>query len=182
MRHWLNRIITPPLMFLAALILFVEEVLWEFLKRVMAQVGRLPLIRSLEAAIARLPPYWAAAVFILPGALLLPVKIAALWLIANGHALLGLQVIIAAKLAGTALVARIFMLTRDSLMTLGWFARMHDFIMRWRERLYGFVKSSSAWRRLEAWRARMRAWFARVKPGRIGQRLRAIRRLMRRGA
>lgn len=182
MRRWLNRILTPPLMFVAALILFAEEVLWEMAKRLMAQLGRLPLIHSLEAAIARLPPYGAAAVFLLPGVLLLPVKIGALWLIAHGYTLTGLQLIIAAKLLGTALVARIFTLTRPALMSLAWFAWAYAWVMAWRARIYGFVKASRAWHSLERWRAGMRAWFARLKPGRIAQRLRAIRRHKRRGA
>lgn len=182
MRRWLNRIITPPLMFVAALILFVEEVLWEVAKRVMAALGRLPLIRSLEGMITRLPPYGAAAAFLLPGLLLLPVKVGALWLIAHGQAVAGLGLIVAAKLAGTALVARIFSLTRPTLMMLGWFARLYGFIMRWRARLYGFVKASAAWHALERARARVRAAFARMKPGRLTQRLRAIRRWRRRGA
>jgi len=182
MRRWLNRIITPPLMFLAALLLFAEEIIWEVLKRLMAALGRLPLIRSLEGMIARLPPYGAAAAFLLPGLLLLPVKIGALWLIAHGQAIAGLGLIVAAKLAGTALVARIFSLTRPALMTLGWFAHLHGFIMRWRERLYGYVKASAAWHALERARARVRAALARIKPGRLMQRLRAIRRWKRRGA
>ena len=179
MRKLLKRFLTPPLMLIAALLLFVEEILWELVKRVMAQVGRLPLIRSLEAWISRLPPYGAATAFLLPGLLLLPVKIAALWLIAQGHALLGLQTILAAKLAGTALVARIFTLTRPVLMSLAWFARLYGWVMRWRERLYGFVKASHAWHLLDSARARLRAWAARAKPGRLAQRMRAIRRFMR---
>ena len=182
MRRWLNRIITPPLMFVAALVLFAEEVAWEVLKRVMAALGRLPLIRSLEVMLARLPPYGAAAAFLLPGLLLMPVKIGALWLIAQGHALAGLGVIVAAKLAGTALVARIFTLTRPALMTLDWFARLYRFIMRWRERLYGYVRASSAWQALERMRAALRDALARMKPGWVMLRLRAIRRWRRRGA
>jgi hypothetical protein len=182
MRRWLNRIITPPLMFVAALILFAEEVAWEAAKRIMAALGRLPLIRSLEGLIARLPPYGAAAAFLLPGLLLLPVKVGALWLIARGQALAGLGLIVAAKLAGTALVARIFTLSRPALMTLDWFARLYGFIMRWREKLYGYVKASTAWRALEGARAKVGAAFARLKPGRLMQRLRAIRRWRRRDA
>ena len=167
-------------MFVAALLLFVEEVLWEAVKRLMALLGRLPLVHALETRIAHLPPYGAALVFLAPGALLLPVKIAALWLIAHGHALLGIETILTAKVVGTALVARIFTLTRPTLMTLAWFATLHDFIMRWRERLYGFVKASHAWQWLSALRQRVRDWLANVGPGRIAQRLKAIRRLRRR--
>jgi hypothetical protein len=182
MRRWLNRIITPPLMLVAALLLFFEELGWEFLERIMAALGRLPLIRSLEALVARLPPYGAAAVFLLPGLLLLPVKIGALWLIAQGKALAGLGVIVAAKLAGTALLARIFTLTRPALMRLAWFASLYGFVMRWRDRIHDYVKSSAAWQALQSTRTRLRAAMARMKPGRLMQRLRAIRRLRRRGA
>jgi hypothetical protein len=182
MRQLIKRFLTPPLMLLAALMMFTEEVIWEFLKRMMAALGRLPLIRTLEAKIAVLPPYGAAAVFLVPGCLLLPVKISALWLIANGHAVLGACVIVAAKLLGTALVARIFTLTREQLMTLGWFAKIYNTIMRWRAVLYGWVIASGAWHRVEAIRARVRLWCSRWKPGRIGARLRAIQRLRRRAA
>ena len=182
MRRPLRTLLMPPLMFLAALLMFVEEVLWETLKRVMATLGKLPVIHAIEERISRLPPYGAAAVFLLPGAMLLPIKIGALWLLANGHAVMGCQLIIAAKLVGTALVARIFTLTRPQLMTLAWFAFIYNTIMRWRAVLYGWVIASGAWQRVETLRARMRAWVSRWKPGRIGMRLRAIQRHKRRAA
>ncbi|MBI3373065.1 MAG: hypothetical protein HY017_15165 [Betaproteobacteria bacterium] len=182
MRIGLKVLVTPVLMTVAALLMFIEEVLWEAMKRIMAAIGRLPLIHGLEARVAGLPPYGAAAVFLLPGALLLPVKIAALWLMAQGHVVLGIELIVSAKLVGTALVARIFILTRPSLTTLAWFAAMYEWIMRWRGVLYGWVKASAAWRRIEATRAAWRAWYAKWKPGRFGRRFRAIRRLQRRAA
>ncbi len=186
MRAFLKSILTPPLMALAALLMFIEEVLWESAKRLMAVLGRLPLIHRIEGWISRLPPYGAAAVFLLPGLCLLPVKISALWLIAHGHALLGLQVIIAAKLAGTVLVARIFVLTKPQLMTLVWFAVLYALITRWRNTLYAWVKTSSTWQRLQTLRAAVRTWFTGLrkhwKPGRIGRRFRAIQRRQRRAA
>jgi hypothetical protein len=182
MRRLLKKLLTPPLMWLAVLLMFTEEVLWEALKRLMALLGRLPLVHSLEARISRLPPYGAAAVFLGPGCLLLPVKISALWLIGNGHAMLGAGVIIGAKLLGTALVARIFTLTRPQLMTLNWFAALYRTIMRWRATLYGWVQAHPGWQRWVALRALLKDWIAKWKPGRVGMRLRAIQRLKRRTA
>ena len=121
-------------------------------------------------------------VFLAPGALLLPVKLGALWLIANGHALLGLELIIAAKLFGTALVARIFTLTKPALMTLGWFASLHGWILRWREKLYAWVKAGAIWTRLEQLSAALRAVLRQWRPGHIGRRFRAIQRMNRRAA
>ena len=186
MRALLNSLVTPPLMALAALLMFIEEVLWESAKRLMAALGRLPLIHAIENRISALPPYGAAVMFLLPGLCLLPVKLAALWLLAHGHPLLGLQFFIAAKLGGTVLVARIFVLTKPRLMTLVWFAVLYELITRWRNLLYAWVKTSSAWQRLQTLRAAVRAWFANLrkhwKPGRIGRRFRAIQRRERRAA
>lgn len=186
MRAFLKSLLTPPLMALAALLMFVEEVIWEGAKRLMAVLGKLPVIRNIEAWIARLPPYGAAVFFLLPGLCLLPVKISALWLIAHGHALLGIELICAAKLIGTVLVARIFVLTKPQLMTLGWFAAVYAFITKWRNVLYVWVHASAVWLRLQALRAAVRAWWTETsrhwKPGRIGRRFRAIQRRQRRAA
>ncbi len=182
----LKRLLTPPLMALAALLLFVEEVLWEALKRVMAALGRLPLIHAAETWLSRLPPYGAMAVFLAPGTLLLPVKLIALWLLAHGQVIAGCTLIISAKIAGTALVARIFTLTKPALLQLAWFAALHGWIMAWRERLYGYIQATAAWQRLAAIKRAIRHWLAELnrhwRPGHIGRRLRAIQRRNRRAA
>jgi len=114
--RWLVRVV------LALLILF-EEWGWEPLRRVFALIAKLPVIRQIEAGLRRLPPRWAFVVLVLPSLLILPIKLAALWLVARGHALLGVAVIIAAKLFGTALLAWLFQLIQPALMQLPWFAR-----------------------------------------------------------
>jgi hypothetical protein len=67
-------------------------------------------------------------------------------------------------------------------MRLAWFASLYGFVMRWRDRIHDYVKSSAAWQALQSTRTKLRAAMARMKPGRLMQRLRAIRRLRRRGA
>ena len=70
---------------LLALIVLFEEWGWEPLARLMAQLAQLPLIGWLERRIARLPPALALGVFLAPGLMLLPVKLAALALVSHGH-------------------------------------------------------------------------------------------------
>ncbi|OYU98477.1 MAG: hypothetical protein CFE45_16355, partial [Burkholderiales bacterium PBB5] len=77
---------------------------------------------------------------------LLPVKLLALWLLGRGHALLGLVVIVLAKLLGTAVVARLFALTRPALMGLPWFARGYARWHAWKEALLAQVRASWLWR------------------------------------
>ena len=72
--------------------------------------------------------------------------VAALWLIGRGHALLGLALIVAAKLAGTALLARLFQLTQPALMRLAWFAALYTRWTAWKEALFARVRASWAWR------------------------------------
>ena len=60
--------------------------------------------------------------FLAPALLLFPLKLVALWLIEEGRASLGVSVIVAAKVLGTALVGRLFILVETQLMAFAWFA------------------------------------------------------------
>lgn len=157
---WL-RLLKAPLRLLLALLILFEEWGWEPLQALMARIARLPVLRQLEALIARLPPYAALVVFFVPGLALLPVKIGALWLVAHGQKLLGLAVIVVAKLAGTAVVARLFSLTQPALMRLAWFAALYERWSAWKAALLGWVRGSALWRELQAWRQRLRTTLRR---------------------
>ena len=129
-----------------ALVIVFEEWGWEPLQRLLARLGQWPLLRQLEAAIARLPPHAALAVFLLPSLLLLPIKLAALGLIAHGQHLVGVLVVVAAKLLGTAVLARLFTLTQPALMQLPRFARWYGRWVPWKAALVARVRASWAWR------------------------------------
>lgn len=144
------------LLAVAALLLFCEEWGWRPLVAVMAWLAKWPPLARLEAAIRGTPPLLALVLFLLPGVLLFPVKLAALWLMHQGRAELGLFVIIAAKLIGTALLARLFVLTEPQLMHFTWFARA---LVWWRAtklRVKLAIRRSLTWRtaRIAKWRAR----------------------------
>lgn len=128
-----------------ALVILFEEWGWEALSHALGRLASLPPVRWLEGRIAALPPYAALAVFLLPSLLLIPVKLAALWCIASGHPGLGLAVIVLAKVAGTAVLARLFSLTRASLLRLAWFARLHDRWVGFKDELLATIRASAAW-------------------------------------
>src|SRR5258706_4729692 len=114
-----------------ALWIFLEEWIWEGMQACMAWIAKLPGVRGCEARTAGLPPYAALVAFLVPAAILVPFKLLAFWLIARGHALLGLEVFVVAKIVGTAFLARIFALTRPALLSIGWFARFHVAFTAW---------------------------------------------------
>jgi hypothetical protein len=146
---------------LVALVILFEEWGWEPAKRAMAWIARWPPFAWIERRIARLPPYAALAVFLLPTLLLLPVKLGALWLVGRGHAMLGLAVIVAAKVVGTALLAHLFHLTQPALMRLEWFARLYKRWSVWKAALLVRVRASWAWRAGRAVKRRLARRFAR---------------------
>lgn len=180
LRRSFRRILTPPMVVLAALFLFVEEWLWVRMAAAMAWVGRLPVIHKLEQRMAGLPAWAAVACFFLPGLMLLPVKIGALFLMGRGHVVSGVGVIVLAKVAGTAVVARFFAVCKPTLLGVGWFRALHDWLLRVKASLYAKLQSFPAWQTALRLRDRARRWLRSIKPGLIARRWRAIGERLRR--
>ena len=178
-----KRSLAAPFVILAAVVILIEDWLWEDLARLAAAVGRLPILRSVEAFITRLPPYPALLFFATPALLLLPLKLIALFFISHGQATLGLLTIVAAKFAGTALVARIFTLTRPQLLRIGWFAWLYERFTAFRTRVYATIKSTALYQRVHELHQRIRkairVWLSRRR-GFWRRRWMATRRLARR--
>lgn len=165
-------VLRPPLLLvlqiLAALILIFEEWGWRPLSDALASLARFRPWAAVERWIAGLPPYGALVVFALPTTILLPLKFVAVWLLAQGFYWSAGGLFLGAKVASTALIARIFILTKPALMQLAWFARAYGWFMPWKEAFFAAIRSSFAWRygrmlknavRLET----KQAW-ARTKP------------------
>lgn len=131
---------------LVALIVVFEEWGWRPLADALGRLARLAPLAALERLIQRLPPYAALAVFGLPSVLLFPLKLLAVYLVAQGYKLTAAALFIGAKVVGTAVVARLFLLTRAQLMTIAWFKRAYDVLMPMKEALTAWVRASAAWR------------------------------------
>src|ERR1700731_4418254 len=87
-----------------ALIFLLEAWLWSKLEPVVAFIVALLPLRAIKAKVAGwiegLPPSATLVVFVVPAAVLFPIKISALWLFHHGHWLAGCGVLVFAKLAG----------------------------------------------------------------------------------
>jgi hypothetical protein len=153
------------LIVLAAIVFAIEEWLWDRLTALTGWLGRLPLLRRLEKRIARLPPYGAMALLAVPAAMLFPFKIAALWAMARGYVTLGIIVILAAKIVGTAFVAHLFALCRPQMLQIRWFAALYHWVIRTKSWLYARLAAMPVYRRTRAVlrrvRSRLRTWMRR---------------------
>ncbi|MDZ7813339.1 MAG: hypothetical protein U5L74_09540 [Ideonella sp.] len=161
-RPWWHRALLGLVRWPLALIILFEEWGWGPLQRALAAIGQWPGFRWAEAAVRRLPPYAALALFLLPSLLLLPVKLGALWLIGHGKAVWGALLILTAKLVGTAIVARLFTLTQPALMQLAWFARLYGRWTVWKDALLVWVRASAAWRAGRVLKAQVRRLVRRL--------------------
>jgi hypothetical protein len=131
------KILRRSLLMLLAVVFLIETWIWDaFAASGRWIAARIPF-REFKAAVARLiqtlPPFVALVLFVIPALVVLPFKIAGLWLIASGHFLAGGAVFLAAKIAGVGVAAFLFELTRDKLMTMVWFAKLYATVMAWRD-------------------------------------------------
>jgi hypothetical protein len=152
----LRRAVRAVLLALAAVVVFIEEVGWRPLSRWMGRLARWPPLAWLEERIRRVSPRWALVLFLVPAVLLFPLKLLALWLIHLGRAPLGITVIVVAKLVGTALVGRLFVLTEPQLVQFPWFARALGWWRHTKRRVKDAVLASGAWALVRRLRRRVR--------------------------
>jgi hypothetical protein len=154
-----------------ALLILLEEWGWQPLSELVGRLARWQPWARAEIAIARMPPYAALVVFVLPSALLLPLKFLALFLIAKGQLVLAGLLFAAAKVGATALVARLFMLTKPALLQIGWFAWGYDRFVPWKNALEEYVRSSYVWRLGRLWKERVKravaAQWRLMRPGMV---------------
>jgi hypothetical protein len=143
---------------IAALLLLFYEWGWRPLAQALARLSKYVIFARFEAWLQSLPPYGALAMFAAPAVCLFPLKLIALYLFATGHPLAGIALIAGAKIAGTAVVARIFILTQPQLMP-------------WKERMFASIRASAAWRTGRAVRVAVKRWANRtwigLKPQRV---------------
>ena len=152
--------ITYPLLVVAGVVILVEETLWR-LSGFVALLGKLPVFRAVEDWICRVPPWGALALFGIPWLCLAPIKFLALYWMAGGHPIFGIGTIITAKVVGTAVVARLFQLTRKQLLTIGWFCWTYENFMRLRSAAYGLWWGSAVGRLWQRIQVRNRGWIRR---------------------
>jgi hypothetical protein len=167
-RRTLRAAARSVLLVLAFAVILWEETVWRWARAFGALLARIPLVAALERLVQRLDARLVFALFLIPIALLFPLKIAALWLIAHHHVVAGLTLIAGAKLLGTAISARLYAIAEPRLLELPSFAWLHGLVTRLLGRAHAFLDASPAW---QAARAAIRR--ARAAVAGVARRLRA---------
>lgn len=172
--QWAKAIFRPPLIVLGTFIVLFEEVFLVWFGRLMEAVARLPRVARIEATIRRLPPYPALALLLIPLLIIIPVKLVGLWLVAIGKVVSGGVLFVVGEVVGASAVARLYVLCRDSLRTLRWFAIAEQVVLGWSAWAHGWLDrmplvrqvrtlAQSLLRRLRPLGYRWRTWFRSLR-------------------
>lgn len=141
----LRRILRAPLLLLAFLWVVLEETIWRWASLLGAQIARLPVFAGLERLVLRLDPRLVLLLFLIPLLGLIPLKLAAVWLIGGGHVIKGVVLLISAKFLGTALSAHLYAVAEPKLMQIATFARVRNFVVALLARAHAYLDASPAW-------------------------------------
>ncbi len=136
--------IKHALLTLAAIVFLIEAWLWDMTialgRWVVGLVPWQEFKQAIVRLIERLPPYGALPLFLVPVAVIEPLKFFAIEQIAHGHLFWGLMTFVVLKFVGVGLVAFIFDLTRDKLLAIGWFERFYQWMVKWRDKAHAFIE------------------------------------------
>jgi hypothetical protein len=168
-RRWLK-----PLWIFLAIVFLIEAWLWDHLQPVVARIVDFIPWQRLKAALARsidrLSPSATLVVFLVPIAVIIPIKVIGLWLVAEGYWVHAAGMLLLAKLAGLGTTAFVFDACRDKLLQLTWFRLLYETVIALRDWARGMVDPIMQ-------KIRRLVWLSR--PQRAGRFLRRIARLRR---
>ncbi len=158
MKRHLKRALELLFVPIAAAIVFIEETLLHYLGLAMAAIAKWPPVAAVEAWLRRLPPWGALLIFAAPSLLVVPIKLAAVWFALQHRYGLSLASVVVGKMLATALVARLYLVLRPTLVRMAWYLRAETWLFDWRDRLYAFVRALPAWQKAKAVVQRVRSW------------------------
>lgn len=116
---------------LLAILLIIEEWLWDFLSVCGHYLALLLRLEIVERWLMQTAPFTALLTIMVPVLIVTPINLAALWLLLHGLLLQGLLLEVFAKLLGTLLVARVFTLTKPQLLTFTAIAWVYNTVTAW---------------------------------------------------
>jgi hypothetical protein len=162
-RENIKTIMKKILLSLLAIVLIIEEWLWDALSALGHFLAYHLGFAIFERWLANASPYQALIAISIPILLVTPINIAAFWLLAHGLILQGIGLEIVAKLLGTLFVAHFFSLTKKQLLTFRLIAWVYNTISYWLAWAHEKIVETTVYRwakRLKNHaKAMMAAWF-----------------------
>src|SRR5512143_3580800 len=130
-RTILKVIFEPFVIVVAAVYFAIDALALSILKPFLRKIGNLKLFKFIASWVASLGAYPTLALFVVPLTLLEPIKPFSAYLIASGHFIFGILILILGEVLKITIVERIFHIGRDKLLTIKAFAWIYNFVSGW---------------------------------------------------
>jgi hypothetical protein len=144
-RRKVSRVLSPVAAVAAVLYFLIDAVFLSALRAIIRPLARalsgLRIVEALAAWLAALGPYPTLVLFLVPLIILEPVKPVGAYLIATGHLVSGISLLVIGEVLKIVLVERLFHFSRDKLMTIPAFARVYNWAQAWLD----YVRSQPLW-------------------------------------
>jgi hypothetical protein len=147
------------LLSLLAILLIIEEWLWDLLSACGHYLIRWLRLENFERWLIQTSPPIALLAFMIPILIVTPINLAALWLLLQGMLIQGILLELFAKLLGTLLIARVFSLTKSQLLTYPIFARIYHTIIDWLHWAHEKVVDTAIYQFSQQLKAQLKAKF-----------------------
>ncbi|MCK9606145.1 MAG: hypothetical protein M0R33_06790 [Methylomonas sp.] len=148
------------LLTLLAIILIIEEWLWDALSAFGHALVRWLNLQRVELWLSQTPPNTALIAFLIPMLLIIPINAAVLNLLVLGLILKALMLEILAKLLATVIVARVFALTKPQLLTFRYISLMYITITAWLNWAHQKLVETAIYQSAKRWKAEVKLKFA----------------------
>jgi hypothetical protein len=126
-----KRFLRSAVAVVAVLYFCIDALFLSVVRLFAAELCGLPGVHRLGGWLASLGPYPTLILFLVPLAVLEPVKPIGLYLIGSGRVVRGILLIAVGEVLKITLVERLFHLSRDKLMTIPAFAWCYGIVMGW---------------------------------------------------
>ena len=132
-----------PLLIVLAIVFLIEAWLWEKLEPVVAYVVRIIPLARMKAAFAawtdELSPSATLLLFLLPQAVIIPIKLIEFWLFLQGQWFSGFVALVLSKLVFLGTAAFVFDTCREKLLQLDWFRGLYNYVIWLRDAAYALI-------------------------------------------
>ncbi len=159
-KHFFKKAALYPL---AIAIMVWEDAFYKPVNALGQYLGRHPSLKAVQVKISNMPPWAALAIFVVPVVTLFPFKMAGLWLLGQGHPILGGAIFASAKIVGAALFTRIFTLTEKSIRQISIVNTSLDFFFDKKDKLVNYWKASRAYANIHELKIQVKEKYKEIK-------------------
>lgn len=138
--------------------MLLDQLLFPLFRPAIRWLSGLRLFQRLGALIGRLPPYVALVLLGVPFVVIEPAKVAALWVVATGHVVEGIVLLLVAQVLSLLVCERIFHAAYGPLMRIGWFAMLLGWLFGLRDQAIAWGKGTAIWKSAAAMVRSAREW------------------------